>query len=164
MTFQFTGSWMNTKKFVVADLISTSGRKSNTKKLSEILDQVEQAIADGVPYVELVQALEVQEIMTISVPSFRLALHRIRWKQRTPEKGGVALVQSSHDSTRTSNPSINSTEPALSPASTNVQMTLQEIQDQAPHLSAKDRRARFADQYMQDAMHPLTKRLLEKNK
>ncbi|SFB41795.1 hypothetical protein SAMN04515620_1772 [Collimonas sp. OK607] len=154
---------MTNEKFLVDHLISTSGKKSNTTKLSEILDQVEQAISNGVSYAEIVQEIEKQGIMKISIASFRLALHRIR-KKRIHDKGVHATLQLAKDSADITNPTINLNESAKASISSNAKMTLQEIQDQDPRLTSADRRARFSDQYIQEPMHPRIQQLLEKNK
>jgi hypothetical protein len=152
-------------KFEIQELIATSSKKLVTKKLTAIFAQLETAISNGVSYTEIVQALSNQGIVEISVETFRKTLYRIRQKENPTRKSAlVKPVESKTVAIGKSSPPINSTESATAPPSSKVKMTLQEIQDQAPHLSAKDSRARFADQYMQDTMHPLTKSLLEKSK
>jgi len=147
--------------FSVDDLLKNSDR-SNTSILAQIIDQIELAITAGISHEQIINDLTKKEIVNFTLPAFKLALYRVRKRRDKNEKIGAKTHAHSAKSEISPSPAINSKESPPIISSSTGKMSLQEIKQQTPGLTAKERRVRHADQYFNNYMHPYTRALLEK--
>lgn len=125
---------------------ATLSKKTIAGTLKKILVQIEEAIESGASYDDIVKALADQEILKISVGTFRQTLHRLRQKK-----------VSSNETIRKPNQAILSND--LKPIGTSVEAKME-----TEVLSKSELRIRKANHYMDQVDNPLLKQIMEKHR